>query len=105
MKDVYASEDLPEEWIDGRKILKPIFNAARRQESLRKKTKLVKDRLVIDGKTYTVAPENNLAELNQILDVTTTCQKTDTNIGVTVYLGSHSPFSNLYQCNLTIKKC
>ena len=32
-KGIYVSEDLPEEWVDHRKILKPIFNATRRDEN------------------------------------------------------------------------
>ena len=31
-KNIYVSKDLPEEWIDRRRVLKPIFNAARKSE-------------------------------------------------------------------------
>ena len=58
-KGIFVTEDLPEEWIDCRKILKPISNAAKWVERLKSSTKLVKDRLIIDDYSFTVAPENN----------------------------------------------
>ena len=102
VKNVYVSKDLPEEWIDRRRILKPIFNAARRQDSLKRNTKLTKDRLVISGKPYTVAPVNNLFELESIVDITASCQHSDPNTGTTVFLRPHSPYSNLYPCELNV---
>ena len=71
---IFVSEDLPEEWIDHRKILKPIYNAAKRVESLKKKTKMSKDHLIIDGRKYSAAPINNIAKINDFLDVSATCQ-------------------------------
>ena len=33
LKGIYISEGLPEEWIERRKILKPLFNAAKKSET------------------------------------------------------------------------
>ena len=76
-RSVNVAEDMPEIWNDRRKILKPIFNATKRNDSLKSSTKLTKDRLTIDGHTFTVGPKNNLGELNSLLDVSATCQKID----------------------------
>ena len=62
-KDVFVSEDLPEGWIDRRRVLKPIFNAARRVDNLKERTLLNKDKLIIDGKTYTA--KNVLSLMSQ----------------------------------------
>ena len=48
-RGVYVNEDFPEEWVDRRKILKPIYNTAKRNEGLRSKTYFSRDKLVIDG--------------------------------------------------------
>ena len=99
-RGVYVTEDLPEEWNDRRKVLKPIFNAAKRNDKLKAGTKLSKDRLTIEGKTFTIAPVCNVMEANAFLDVASTCQRgDDTKL---LFLGAHSPFSNLYMSNFTI---
>ena len=55
-RGVFVLEDLPKTWVDRRKVLKPIFNAAKRNDKLKLKTFLSKDRLIINGKPITVAP-------------------------------------------------
>ena len=77
-KGIYVNEDFPEEWIDRRKVLKPIYNAAKRNEKLKHKTHLSRDKLVIDGQTFAVGPGCNLGEVNKILDVQSTCEHSDT---------------------------
>ena len=99
-RGVFVTEDLPEEWNDRRKILKPIFNAAKRKETLKGKTRLMKDKLIIDGKPITIAPVNNISEANVFLDVTSTCQKSDGE--KIIFFGAHSPFSNLYSTEFVI---
>ena len=101
-RGVFVVEDLPEEWVDRRKILKLIFNAAKRSDLLKEKTRLVKDKLIIDGQTFTVAPENNVNNANALLDVTSTCQRSDSSNQVMIFFGSHSPFSNLHPCTFRI---
>ena len=86
---MYVTEDLPEEWIDRRKVLKPIFNTAKRMQNLKEKTHLSKGKLYIDGKMYSAGPENNVHEANEKLNITDTCQRSDEN--TIIFLGSHSP--------------
>ena len=99
-KGIYVNEDFPEEWIDRRKVLKPIYNAAKRNEKLKHKTHLSRDKLVIDGQTFAVGPGCNLGEVNKILDVQSTCEHSDT--ATTAFLGSLSPYSNLHQTNFIV---
>ena len=84
------SEDLPEEWVDRRKVLKPLFNA----DKLRSSTHFTKDKLYIEGKPFTIAPENNLDEISDLLDIRASCQHQEGD--VIAFLGPHSPFSNMF---------
>ena len=92
-KGIYISEDFSEEWIDQRKVLKPIYNAAKRHEKLKHKMHLSRDKLVIDGLTFIADPSCNLGEVNKILDVQSTCEHSDKV--TTAFLGLLSPYSNL----------
>ena len=100
-KGVYVSEDLPEEWVDRCKVLKPIYNAVRCNDVLKMKTHLNKDKLVIDGKFFTASgPNCNLHEVNAFLDTSATCQKSDEN--TVLFLGSLSPLSSMYSTQFTM---
>ena len=99
-RGIYVSEDFPEEWVDRRKVLKPIYNAAKRNENLKHKTHLSRDKLVIDGRTYTAGPGCNICEINKILDVKSTCERSDTK--TTVFLGLLSPYSNFHPANFQL---
>ena len=101
-KGVFVNEDLPDEWLDRRKILKPIYNTAKHQDSLKAKTFFSKDKLIINGKAYTVGPESNLCELEGVIDVAKTCQRSDDS--KTVFQGIHSVFSNLHPCEFVLDK-
>ena len=96
-RGVYVSEDLPEEWVDRRRILKPVFNAAKRKDDLKDDTHLSKDRLVISGKTYTV---ENITEAGAVLNLSSTCENSDEK--TILFQGLFSPFSNFYQSKFTI---
>ena len=96
-KGVLVTEDLPEEWVHRRKILKPVFNVARRDDKLKQDTHLTKDQLTISGRTFTV---ENINEAQSLLDLKSTCQKGDQE--TLLFLGSHSPYSNLFPCSFTI---
>ena len=108
-KGIFINEDLPEEWIDRCRILKPIFNAAKRNDTLKHKTHLNKDKLIIDGRTFTVAPNSNLNEVSSFVDLPSTCQRGDRDSGLIVFLGSHSIYSNFYPTpfvvNNTVYSC
>ena len=96
------NEDLPEEWVDRKKVLRPLFKAAKRSDVLKDKMYLSKDKLVIDGTTITVAPTANIMDATRHLDIPSTCQKTDPSGDKTIFLGCHSVFSNLHYSPFTI---
>ena len=96
------TEDLPEEWIDRCKILRPIFNAAKCNDKLKQSTHLSKDKLIIEGHTFTAGLTSNYHEASSLIDLPSTCQQTDQNAGITLFLSSHSPFSNMYHTDFTI---
>ena len=56
---------------------------------------------MIDGRTISVAPVNNLSDPNGIIDVKATCERTDTE--KVLFLDSHSPFSNLHLTQFNIE--
>ena len=99
-KGIFVQEDFPEEWVDRRRVLRPIFNAARRNNDLKKGTFLKKDKLVINGTTFTAGPTMNVMDANKLLNVADTCQKTDENN--IVFLGVHSVFSNFHPTPICI---
>ena len=90
---IYVNEDLPEEWLDRRKVLKPLFNAAKRKDELKHKTHLSKDKLIIDGHTFSAGPDYNIQDANALLDITSSCECVDAD--KILFLGSLSPLSNL----------
>ena len=96
-RGVFIHEDFPEEWVNHRKVLKPLFNAAKWIETLKYKTHLSKDKLIIDGKVYSTS---NVMDANSFIDIPATCQRTDSD--KIVFLGIHSIFSNFYQTDLTV---
>ena len=75
-------------------MLKPLFNAAKKSTEMKHKTFLTKDKLIIDGKSYSAATFPNLMEANKVLDLQGTCQRTDDE--KIIFLGCHSVFSNLH---------
>ena len=101
-KGLYVNEDMPEEWIDRRRILKPLFVAAKKKDSLKKNTYMTKDRLVIDGTTITAAPVMNVIDAERHIDIPGSCQKTDPSGDKTIFLGCHSVFSNLHYSPFTM---
>ena len=97
---MFVSEDFPEEWADRRRILRPLFNAAKRKDDLKSSTFMSKDKLIINGKTISAGPISNVMDVNALFDVPSTCQRTDET--TIAFLGSHSVFSNLHDCNFVV---
>ena len=60
---VFVREDFPSEIENRRRVLRPIYNKARKMDKYRGKCRLVYDKLLINGKAYTVEPKNNLDSL------------------------------------------
>ena len=65
---VFVREDFPPEIEDRRRILRPIFNKAKKMSEFKGKCRLTCDKLVLLGKTYTVAPVKNLDKLPDSLN-------------------------------------
>ena len=99
-KNVFVSEDYPQEWNDRRKVLRPIFNMLQRTDEYKEKISWKKDKLVVDGKEYSAAPISNIHELNGHINIADSCErKTGTSI---VFQGIHSIFSNFHPVNFKV---
>lgn len=94
---IYVNEDYPDEWLDRRSLLRPILKRAKEIPKFQHKAKLVRDKLIIDGKPYTIEPVNNLRELPPEIKPAETCEKRDMN--TIAFLGPHSVFSNFHHAN------
>ena len=91
------NEDFSPEINETRRIMMPIMKAAR---SANKKSHLIGDKLVIDGKTYT---KQTLDTLPEALDPAKLATKHFN--GVVAYYSSASPLSNFFSCpQLTIDR-
>ena len=92
--EIYINEDFPIEIVNRRKTLYPIMKKAR---SLNKLANINRDRLIIDGKSYTV---KTLKQLPPELDPAKLATKTDGT--VTAFFSGSSPLSNFYQTDIMI---
>ena len=91
--NLFIAEDFPLEIEQNRRILLPVFRHARTIESLKGKVSLKVDKLVIDGRTYTVDTLNKLPpSLNPF---TYSARQNET---VLVFHGTSSPLANSYPC-------
>ena len=71
-------------------------------ETLKNKRHLTKDRLVIDGRMFTAGPtENNVRDASALLDLSATCEHSDSN--TILFLGLHSIYSNMIAVNINIE--
>lgn len=93
---VYITEDFPQEIQRRRRKLAPYLSLAKTLPSI-KATRMVEDRLIIDGKVFTV---DNLGSLP--VEFTEKATATLTKDGVTAFFSAASPLSNHYPCNLEI---
>ena len=100
-RNVYAKEDYPVEIENRRRVLRPIFNVARNLEKYKGKCRLVADKLIILGQTFTVAPIRNLDKLPSDLDPIKTAQKEDENS--LAFFTRASPFSNFHDAPFQLK--
>ena len=97
--NVYVHEDYPEEIENRRRLLRPIFNQARKLPKYKGKCRLTVDRLVIDGKTYTAAPVRNLDKLPEDLNVRKIAEREDDE--TLAFFTQSSPFSNFHHAPFT----
>ena len=91
--NLFVADDFPIEVEKNRKILLPVFRHARMIESLKGKVSLKADKLIIDGRTYTV---DTLDKLPPSLNPS--AYSTRQNEIMLVIYGTSSPFSNSYPC-------
>ena len=91
---VFVTEDFPTEWIDRRRVLRPLFQKLKNMEEYKTKTSLSRDKLIVSGKVYTAGPVSNINELNNILDLSSTCERRDDQ--TIAFHGIHSVFSNFH---------
>ena len=89
---IYVNEDFPYEILQCRNILRPILKLGLQQEHYKGKIKLSYDRLMVEGKAYTIA---NIHELPNDLNPRSTCEKS--NEHAIAFFGLHSPFSNFHK--------
>ena len=101
-RGVFVNEDLPEEWIDRRKVLRPLYNAAKRIDRIKSRTYFSKDKLVIDSSTLSAGPDYNLHEANKYLNVASTCERVDERNKNILFSGSLSPLSNLAPATFSV---
>ena len=93
-KDVFVREDYPPAVENRRRILRPILSKAKKIDAYKGKCKLMRDKLILKGKTYTVEPVNNLDELPLDLSPRVTAERE--NEDVIVFFTQGSPFSNFH---------
>ena len=91
---VFVREDFPVEIENRRRVLRPIFNKARKSEKYKGKCRLIYDKLVLQGKSYTVAPKNNLDTLPLELQPRRAAERE--NESTIVFFTLASPFSNFH---------
>ena len=88
------SEDFPPEIVSRRRILYPIFRAAR---NITNKCRLIGDKLELDGKVYTVRNLHTLPVKYDPAQLATTEKN-----GITAFFTRHSPLSNFNTCEIVI---
>ena len=93
-RGVFVSEDYPMEWIDRRRVLRPIYNQLIKNSGFTGKVYLNRDKLIVDGKVYSAGPISNLAELQPILSLASTCEERSDS--VIAFHGIHSVYSNFH---------
>ena len=92
-KGVFVDREYGIETEQHRKILKPIFNAARRNSNYKGKCRLDANVLVIQDKEYTV---DNLHTLPEDINEFSVTSKTSAT--TLAFFGELNPFSNFYHC-------
>ena len=93
----YITEDYPKEVSKRRRQLAPYLALAKTIPELEKRTRLIEDKLIIDGKAYTI---NTLQSLPDVLKCRSTSTLTKNN--VTAFFSSKSELSNHHPCPLEI---
>ena len=91
-RGIFVNEDFPQEYVERRAELRPVYKAAIRMEKYKGKVHWNKDKLVIDHKAYSAGPKNNLCDLPAELQPSKLCERESETC--VAFLGSGSPHSN-----------
>lgn len=94
---VFVSEDLPDEWNNRRRLLRPILARAKELPKYRDSSYISRDKLFINGTQFTVSPINNLCDLPPEIIPSDTCEKK--NETTIAFFGPHSVFSNFHSAS------
>ena len=95
-KGIFAEQEYGLETTKNRRLLRPILNAARRQEEYKGKCRMEGDSLIIHGKKYT---KNNLKTLPDNISGFSVTSRCDGNI--LAFFGELNPFSNFHPSPFT----
>ena len=95
---VYADKEYPLDIEKKRKILRPIYTAAKQSKKYRKRCRMENDQLVIKGKHYSIEDMDKLPK--SLKPVNVTSKTNDTIFG---YFGELNPLSNFHQAEFSIE--
>ena len=90
-RGIFVDKEYSVETSRNRKLLKPIFNTARKMEKYKGKCRLDADKLIVKGVEYT---KDNLAALPE--DISTFCSTSKSENNITTFFGELNPLSNFY---------
>ena len=90
---IFADQEYGPETEKNRKLLRSIFNAARRHSDYKGKCKLEGDKLILKGKEYTV---DTISTLPKEIDGFNATSKS--NGEILAFFGELNPLSNFYPC-------
>ena len=96
-KGVFADKEFPQDVEKKRKILRPIYSAAKNSKKYRKRYRMENDLLVIKGKRYGVEDMHTLPK--SLKPVNISSKSNTTTYG---YFGELNPLSNFYQAPFTL---
>ena len=96
-KGIFADKEYPLKVEKKRKILRPIFTAAKQSKKYQKRCRMENDQVVIKGKRYGVTDMDRLPK--SLKPVNVTSKTNDTVFG---YFGALNPFSKFYPAEFSI---
>ena len=95
---IFIQDDLPPEMERNKKLLRPIFTAAKKSTSLKQRIKFRQDRLVIDGREYGA---NELFDIPAPFNLKKECEREDSE--KIAFFGKWSPLSNFHPCKFKVQ--
>ena len=95
---VYADKEYPLDIEKKRKILRPIYTAAKQSKKYKKRCRMENDQLVIKGKHYSIEDMDKLPR--SLKPVNVTSKSNDTVFG---YFGELNPLSNFHPAKFSIE--